>query len=66
MTFTVTKDFVYFLACGILLVMQVYQSRKLDKARKELDHVINTLSIILFGVKQKIDEQKEKGTENQN
>jgi hypothetical protein len=46
--------------------MQVYQSRKLDKARKELDHVINTLSIILFGVKQKIDEQKEKGTENQN
>jgi hypothetical protein len=64
MTFTVTKEFVYFVICGVLLVMQVLQRRKLDKVRKDLDHVTNTLMILFFNVKQHADEQKEKGVGN--
>lgn len=64
MTFTVTKEFVYFLICIALLIMQVYQRRKLDKVRKDLDHVTNTLMILFFNIKQQSDEQKEKSSGN--
>lgn len=64
MTFTVTKEFVYFFVCFVLLVMQVYQRRKLDKVRKDLDHVTNTLMILFYGIKQHTDEQKEKSSGN--
>lgn len=64
MTFTITKEFIYFVICGILLIMQVYQRKKLDKVRKDLDHVTNTLMILFFNAKQQADEQKEKGIGN--
>lgn len=64
MTFTITKEFIYFVICGILLIMQVSQRKKLDKVRKDLDHVTNTLMILFFNAKQQADEQKEKGVGN--
>lgn len=64
MTFTVTKELVYFFVCLLLLLMQVHQRRKLDKIKKDLDHVTNTVMILFFGIKQQTDEQKEKGIGN--
>lgn len=61
MTFTITKELVYFAVCMLLLIMQILQRRKIDRLRKDLDHVTNTLMLLMFGIKQSADGQKEKG-----
>jgi hypothetical protein len=67
MTIEVTPNLVYTVAALFLLVMQVYQHRQLDKARKEIDKLWDQISTFNTMVAIKLlENQKEIAKLNEN
>ena len=67
MTIEVTPNLVYTVIALFLLVMQVYQHRQLDKARKEIDKLWDQISTFNTMVAIKLlENQKEIAKLNEN
>lgn len=67
MTFTLEKEYVYFAATLIVLLMQAYNSYKLNKLRSEVDMIWQQIAImgisagqLLEKMQKKIDEKQDK------
>jgi hypothetical protein len=60
MTFTLTQNFFYIAVSLILLTLQVYQSVKTDKVKKDLQSLTNIVMMVMyFGQKQNEDGKKQ-------
>ena len=69
MNITITPEHIYFISVMVLMILQIYQHRQLDKARKELNKLWDQISTWNTMVALKLLEtQKEitKLTENKN
>lgn len=67
MTFTLEKEYVYFAATLIVLLIQAYNSYKLNKLRSEVDSLWQQIAImgisagqLLEKIQKKIDEKQDK------
>ena len=67
MTLTITKEYVYFGVTVLLLLIQVWQMRKVDALKKEIQDLWNQIHIIAISagttlqkLEKKIDEKQDK------
>ena len=67
MTFTITREYVYFGVTVLLLLIQVWQMRKVDVLKKEIQDLWNQIHIIAISagntiqkLEKKIDEKQDK------
>jgi lysozyme family protein len=67
MTFTITKEYLYLGVTILLLLIQVWQMRKIDTLKREIDNLWNQISIIAISagatiqkLEKKIDEKQDK------
>jgi hypothetical protein len=67
MTFTITKEYLYLGVTILLLLIQVWQMRKIDTLKREIDNIWNQISIIAISagatiqkLEKKIDEKQDK------
>lgn len=67
MTFTITREYVYFIVTIILLLMQVWQLRKVDVLKREIRDLWDQIHIIAISagstlqkLEKKIDEKQDK------
>jgi hypothetical protein len=67
MTFTITREYLYLGVTIILLLIQVWQMKKVDALKKEIQDLWNQISIIAISagntlqkLEKKIDEKQDK------
>lgn len=67
MTFTITREYLFLGVTILLLLIQVWQMRKLDALKREIDNLWQQISIIAISagatiqkLEKKIDEKQDK------
>lgn len=67
MTFTITREYIYLGVTVLLLLIQVWQMRKVDALKKEIQDLWNQIHIIAISagntiqkLEKKIDEKQDK------
>lgn len=60
MTFTIEKEHVYFGVCIIVLLLQLYNTYRLNRLEKEIDSIWNQISVMAMAAGSAFDKIEKK------
>jgi hypothetical protein len=65
MIVTITKEMVYIGLIALLLILQIYQTRRIEKNKKDIDDLWNQMQNLVLSIASALDQLEKKINENQ-
>jgi hypothetical protein len=65
MIVTITKEMVYIGLIALLLILQIYQTRRIEKNKKDIDALWNQMQSLVLSIASDLDQLEKKIDENQ-
>jgi hypothetical protein len=65
MIVTITKEMVYIGLIALLLILQIYQTRRIEKNKKDIDALWNQMQSLVLSIASALDQLEKKIDENQ-
>jgi cell shape-determining protein MreC len=65
MIVTITKEMIYVGLIALLLILQIYQTRRIEKNKKDIDDLWNQMQSLVLSIASALDQLEKKIDENQ-
>jgi cell shape-determining protein MreC len=65
MIVTITKEMIYVGLIALLLILQIYQTRHIEKNKKDIDDLWNQMQSLVLSIASALDQLEKKIDENQ-
>jgi cell shape-determining protein MreC len=65
MIVTITKEMIYIGLIALLLILQIYQTRRIEKNKKDIDALWNQMQSLVLSIASALDQLEKKIDENQ-
>jgi hypothetical protein len=65
MIVTITKEMIYVGLIALLLILQIYQTRRIEKNKKDIDALWNQMQSLVLSIASALDQLEKKIDENQ-
>lgn len=65
MIVTITKEMIYIGLIALLLILQIYQTRRIEKNKKDIDTLWNQMQSLVLSIASALDQLEKKIDENQ-
>jgi hypothetical protein len=65
MIVTITKEMVYIGLIALLLILQIYQTKRIEKNKKDIDALWNQMQSLVLSIASALDQLEKKIDENQ-
>jgi hypothetical protein len=65
MIVTITKEMIYIGLIALLLILQIYQTRRIENNKKDIDALWNQMQSLVLSIASALDQLEKKIDENQ-
>jgi cell shape-determining protein MreC len=65
MIVTITKEMIYIGLIALLLILQIYQTKRIEKNKKDIDALWNQMQSLVLSIASALDQLEKKIDENQ-